>query len=235
MRHMSTGRGTAGALRTSWAIVAALTLGAAMVIGCDESSDTYAPVDTPPADVPRDKPEEPKAPTTQSLSEAPRITLPLRLIPFSIEAPDSWEVKTYDSREAAATMLRGPVAGDEAHVAIGLRDKVTGQVIDLLTARLMKEHDQLQKLGGGVTVRVAGDVKVIDIRRLPTTVADPKSDIVEWRVILYKPAGVSYEQYELKFIGLTVQAYRDNAAWLSKMLETLKYDDTGAPPMPAGL
>jgi hypothetical protein len=153
-----------------------------------------------------------------------------------MEVPESWTVVTHDTRTETVTMLEGPMIGvEEAHIMIGLRDKMSGEVQRSFVNRMKKEAETVSGQGGSVTIRERGDIQVFDIRRPPEKSANPKEDPMEWRVTILRSSGIGYEQYELKFIGLTVEAYQLNHEWVAKLFETLKFDETDLPPLPGRL
>ncbi len=202
----------------------------AVGVGCeDDSLPVSAPVEDPSTQIP------PPAtrPTTQSILEGPRKAISLKLLPFTIEAPEAWKIENHDTRNESVTMLEGPMVNDEAHITLGLRETMSGEILRNYTNRLKKEDETLKKIGGSVTIREIGDIRIIDLRRPPSTASTkPSEDPMEWRITLLYSSGLGHDQYELKFIGLTVESYEANKEWLTKMLDTLRYDDAGMPPRP---
>ncbi len=198
--------------------------------GCeDDSLPVRQPVEeSSPADAP---PPAAVRPSTQSILEAPRKRIPLKLLPFTIEAPESWAVQNHDTRTESVTMLEGPMINDEAHVTLGLRETMSGEILRNYINRLKKENETLAKTGGSVTIREFGGIQLIDIRRPPASPSgNDAEDSMEWRITLLYPSGIGHDQYELRFIGLTVESYKANQEWLTKMLDTLQYDDAGVAP-----
>src|SRR5687768_6292650 len=89
--------------------------------GCDDSAKPPALSETP---IKTEKPE-PKKPTTQEILEGPRKRIPLQLIPFSAEVPESWGVKVRGEREFSVSILEGPMIDGEARMVLGLRERVS--------------------------------------------------------------------------------------------------------------
>lgn len=198
-------------------------------LGCEE--------DAPPPTVSTDTAPpvvEPERRTTDvPVTEQARKRLALKLIPFSINAPESWQVVSASGGETPLTMVEGPIVGDEVRITIGLRESVGGEVLRNLIKRMEKEDVELKKNGGGVTITEAGDLRVIDLRRKPAaTTTAPSDQLMEWRITLLHPRGVVHEQYTLQFIGLTLEAYEANKSLLNEIIQSVKYDEAELTPLP---
>jgi hypothetical protein len=207
-------------------IAGALMLG----MGCDEEapppvSSSVEQVENEPVSQPANLP----------VDEQARVRLPLNLIPFSVQAPESWKVESFGAGETPITMVEAPLVGDEIKITLGLREPVGGEVLRNMIKRYEKEDAELKKNGGGVSITEAGDLRIIDFRRMPanaTTV--PAEQQIDWRITLLYPRGVMHEQYTLQFIGLSVETYEKNKALLNDVVKSIKYDDSGLTPLPKG-
>lgn len=183
---------------------------------------SFDPVDSPPTPVP--------------VTEQPRKTLSLRLIPFTLQAPETWEVVSTKGGESPITMIEGPILDDEVRITLGLREPVGGEVFKNLLKRFEKQDSDLKNNGQGfVRVTNTGDLWMIDLRRKPLdSQVQPSEQLIEWRITLLYPRGVMYEQYTLQFIGLTVEAYEKNKDLLTEILQSIRYDEHEMPPLPTG-
>ncbi len=201
-----------------------------MAIGCDEEPPppVSSGVDTTATD-PVSKP------TQVPVNEQIKKPLPLKLIPFSIEAPESWEVVSRSGGETPITMVECPIIGDTINIALGLREAVGGEVLRNMIKRFEKEDLELKQNGGGVTITQKGDIRIVDFRRMPTTAStSPSQQLMDWKITLLYPRGVMHEQYTLVFIGLTVEAYEKNKDFLSQIVYSIKYDESDLTPLPKG-
>lgn len=210
-----------------------MTLGAlGSQFACDESPP-------PPTSLPAESsvvdPVE-KHLTSVPVNEQPRKTLVLKLIPFTLRAPESWEVVSIKGGESPVTMIEGPILDDQVRITLGLREPVGGEVLKNLLKRFEKEDADLKKNGQGfVRITDTGDLRVIDLRRKPlNSSAAPSEQLMEWRITLLYPRGVVHEQYTLQFIGLTVEAYEKNKDLLSEILQSIRYDEYEMTPLPTG-
>jgi len=202
----------------SFVIVLSIVLGFCLIsIGCDDRP-------TPPP--------EPAAPTSVP---APVITtgpLSLGLLPFTVDVPSNWKVNRYGENPLTArSMLEGPLPDGEAHLMLGLRENVSGGILKLMVERARKDSAEIIKAGGDVRVREIGAVQIIERRRMPNPASQPADTPVDWRVTLFVPSGVGYEQYEIKVIDLPVTTLSNNQAMIESIFSSLKHDDAPLPPM----
>lgn len=206
------------------------------VLGSNFACDEQPP---PPTSLPSSVSDvEPvqKPPTSVPVTEQPRKALPLRLIPFILQAPETWEVVSTKGSDTPVTMIEGPILDDQVRITLGLREPVGGEVLKNLLKRFEKEDADLKKNGQGfVRITDIGELRVIDLRRKPPhSQAAPSEQLMEWRITLLYPRGVAHEQYTLQFIGLTVEAYEKNKDFLTEILQSIRYDEHEMTPLPSG-
>ena len=205
-----------------------------LAVACDKP-------EPPPADAPPPAAaKKPARPTTQQLLGGPRKTLPLGLLPFTVEVPDGWAVQNRGPEHGEGlTMLEGPIVGGDAHVILRVREIQSAERMKLLVDRFRRDEAALEKDGGKLTVRDLGEVRIVDRREMPRPTTTPTTGVsaegfekpVEWRIALFVPAGVNYEQYEMQFIDLSPAAYAANAKLLNDLIGSLKYQDSAHPPL----
>jgi len=194
-------------------------------LACD--SRPPAPPDAAPVET-----EAERAPTV----EPKRVMLDM--LPFTVEVTTQWKVSRYGANPLTAkAMLEGPLPKGESHILLGLRESVSGDLMKLLIERALKDAPAIQKQGGDVRVRRIGEVQVIERRVMPgaattgpTTLAADDAT-VDWRINLYVPTGLKYEQYELKVLGLDVTSLEENQPLIQAIFESLQFDDAPLPPM----
>ncbi|HEX8340748.1 MAG TPA: hypothetical protein VF624_07560 [Tepidisphaeraceae bacterium] len=196
----------------------------ALPLGCEDKPAVSDPVNAPPA--------EAAAPATRSVAEAPRKALSLAVLPFTVQAPESWKVATHDAPGRPIVMLEGPLDGDEVRVTLAVREDVSAQLLKQLieTAKREKTSDPLVEINATDT----GDVRSIHRRRVATTGAtsqpvESATETVDWRISLFVSRGVRYQQYEMNFLGLTPAAYARNRQLLEAVIASLAYDARNAP------
>ncbi|HEY0009280.1 MAG TPA: hypothetical protein VGB55_11190 [Tepidisphaeraceae bacterium] len=190
---------------------------------CDDT-----PPDPPPATRPGDIAHaltEPSRPTTQALLEGPRVATPLKLIPFTVEAPESWKVKMYQHGDVSATMLEGPSIGDDARISINLREPVSGEILKTWLDKAQSEIKQPTE-GQTVQTRDVGEIRMIERLRVPASATTPTGEValVDWRLTLFVPSGIKYDQYELKFFDLTPDSFKRNEHFFRQLLGSVKHD-----------
>ncbi len=200
------------------------------ITGCDNAQD---PIPASAPSVATDPPG-PKVPaTTQEVLDAPRKSLPLKLIPFTIEAPENWQIVAYDDRVKPVTMIEGKIIDDEVRISLGLREPMSGEILRNYLNRLQKEDAELKKIGGSVKVTEENGYRIIDLRRPPTKTDLPSSEqSMDWRITVLYPSGIAHDQYVLQFIGLTLESYEKNKEYLDGILKTIRYENADAAPLP---
>jgi hypothetical protein len=202
------------------AIVSLLLL---LPLACDDKP--AAPEAAPAADAVA-------APATRPIADEPRKPLSLKVLPFTVEAPESWKVVTYDTPARPIVMLEGPLDGDEAKITLAVREDVSADILKQMieAAKREKTADPLIE----INVTDTGDVRSIHRRRVTTTgsttqPALDKSETVDWRVSLFVSRGVRYQQYEINFLGLNPTTFARNRALLDAIVASLAYDARNAP------
>jgi len=194
----------------------------------------------PPADAPPPAPKKPDRPTTHQLLDGPRKTLPLGILPFTVDVPEGWAVQNRGPQGGdSLTMLEGPIIGGDAHVILRVRQIQPADRMKMLVERARRDAATLEKNGGQLTIRDLGEIRIIDRRELPRPATVPTTDVsiegfekpLEWRIALFVPAGINYEQYEMQFIDLSPAAYAANAKLLNDIVGSLKYQDSAHPPL----
>jgi hypothetical protein len=192
--------------------------------GCGED----APPTTPSASETPETPVPPPIarPTTQQILEAPRKPLQMQVIPFTIDAPDLWKVVDIKNPAGLATMIEAPIIDDEARVSLSKRDPMGGETLRNFLDRIQKDDADARKVGGSVTVRQVGDLRIVDSRRPSGDSSQPDSERgFEWRITLFYPSGIAHDQFAMQFIGLTVASYQKNKELLDEVIKTIRYDD----------
>ncbi|MBC7785582.1 MAG: hypothetical protein H7144_17255, partial [Burkholderiales bacterium] len=84
---------------------------------------------------------------------------------------------------------------------------------------------EFQKAGGRVKLNETSRLLTVDRRRIPTAATLPAEASVEWRVTMLVPSGIAYDQYEMQFIGLTLESFKKNEAFLGDIIATLVHDE----------
>lgn len=202
-----------------------LIAGLLLIGGCGEDAPPATPTATPTPATP-DVPAPLLRPTTQQIVEAPRKPLQLKVIPITIDAPDLWQVVDIKNPAGIATMIQAPIIDDEARVSLSTRDPMGGETLRNYLNRLKQEDADAKKIGGSVTVRQVGDLRIVDSRRPLGDASQPDTDRgFEWRITIFYPSGIAHDQFAMQFIGLTVASYQINKQLLDEVLQTIRYDD----------
>lgn len=218
-----------------------ISLSAAALIGlsigaCDKPAPPAA--DAPPA------PKHDIVATTQQILAGPRKPVALGVMPFTVDVPAGWAVQNHgDPGSPSLSMLEGPMSGGDAHLILRARENQSAERMKTLIDRISRDGPAIEKAGGILSIRDLGEVRVVERRDISrsatisgttapaTTLSDAIQRPIEWRITLFVPSGINYEQYEMQFIDLTPAGLLLNEKLLSEIVASLKYVDIGPPPL----
>ncbi len=210
--------------------------------GC-ERSPAPGSVTLPP---PKPAASQPVRPTTQELLSGAYKKLYLPGTPFSVMAPESWEVKA----NGTINFLQGPTPSDQIMIKISQFDPITTERYTGLIDRLVKEEQpQPEGTPKKNELREADRLKIVE--RVST--ADPITTVrlgprgtpdtdaqgnpvmitsvpVRWNLNIFVPEGRAASWYELNCIGLTLEQYNQDKDLISKVFASLRYDDPSLVP-----
>jgi hypothetical protein len=198
------------------------------------------------------RPPQPTVTESESLNRTVAVPttatrrLSLELLPFTVDASTQWKVTRYGTNPLTAKLiLQGPLPEGDAHILLGLRENVSGDLLKSLIKRAEKDAPLIEQQGGTLRVRSLGQVQIIERRLMPaasdTSPATPSATapaasaqddpIIDWRVNLFVPMGLNYEQYELKVLDLTHGGLSKNQSVIQSIFDSLHLDETPLPPL----
>ncbi|HEX8520923.1 MAG TPA: hypothetical protein VF669_01620 [Tepidisphaeraceae bacterium] len=217
-------------------------LAALILIGaCDDRTSVPQNVQDAATKAQADAAKGPQRPTTQELLTGPKKRLALTPLPFSAQVPGSWRVETLAS--GSLTVLTGPTPSGEAQVQLSSRSLTSKDELGVIQRAAKKELATTQagtkhvlkadfrKLGDAElferqAVGQPGPLVVTDLNNQEHTVtATPYT----WTITLFVPKGDSYAKFELNFLGLTAEQYKQDKALLDQIVNSLAHDPTAAP------
>ncbi|HEY8669145.1 MAG TPA: hypothetical protein VIL86_21020 [Tepidisphaeraceae bacterium] len=204
-----------------------LMIAATAGLGCDDKSSGPPVPPKPVKEI-----EEPKPPTTQELETGKRKIISLAPLPMTIQAPESWSVQTLQA-VSMVTLLQGWTPGGEVKIQLSQQPQTTIERIESLAEGARNE----MKTDGRTRVadlRTKGKIKVFERQRLGQATSLPSLDVdgnpgkpmpplYQWTLTYYVPADEkNYKAYSLNFIGLNVEQYKADHAFLEKILDTIQ-------------
>ena len=178
-----------------------------------------------------DTPAEPLAREAATSRPADARRIPLVAIPFTVVAPDGWDVR---AGPGGALALNGRTPdGSEIDVAVAAREPVRA---DALAPMLAERPPTTQ---GGVAADAGALVRRVEHRDGLTIIDeaaragadDLPADVAPYRWTLrciVLGDGLEYPSYELDLTGLTQVIYERNRAFLAAILASLQYDASAA-------
>src|SRR5262249_11729980 len=134
-------------------------LSAVIVMGCDERkpSASMRPLDEPAT--------KPSRPTTQELIEGPRTRIPLRAMPFSMEVPRGWQIKSV----GGVQILEGPTPAGVAQIQLAKHGSPIPQHAERLIEGAKKEAAASPGPLTLADVREIGSFKMLETRSVGNT------------------------------------------------------------------
>jgi hypothetical protein len=181
--------------------------------------------------------------STASLSNRQK-QIPLIAIPFSVDAPESWE-QTVD---AGVMLLKGRSPSGEVEIMLKTRPSVKPDTLE-------KELDVVRKAGTADPNRVLRLEEKGVFKRLeqieiesalgvaaPTDQAAPAGAVRFYRWVYYfyvqKPAAIDVDVYEMNILGITEEHYKKDEQFIRAIINSARYEpsatDTSSqnPPTP---
>lgn len=218
---------------SKWKIVPATLLTMA-VAGCEKRE---------PSPPPTALPSPPVIEKKIDLATAPRKPLLLDLLPFTVDVPEGWKIVRYGDRPTASiTMLEGPLpSGHTCHIILSSREPISADRLKAILNQFEKDRPRIEAAGGSLTVRDIGEARAVERREItsasaPTATAPsthpatlPADAVVDWRIHLFVPSGLRYNQYELNLLDVQAEQFLQDEAFLASILGSLRYAEV--PPL----
>ncbi len=215
---------------------------------CDDRSDV-------PADVRQQEPERTPEetarpattrPTTQELTEGPRVPTSLDILPLMMQVPPQWKIVRRG--KTGMVFLEGPSPSTEVSIQLSQEIPIPAASFQQLLQGVRREQQHKEDPNLEIIMRMIGPAHVIERRSAgrPITAAvldgsgmpvtDAKGDVVmhtmipmRWSINVYPPAaGGGAENYELSFIGLEKAHYDADRAFLEGIVSTLRLTGSAA-------
>ena len=182
------------------------------------------------ASQPQLPPEMPR-PTTQELLSGEQVRTPLRVIPFSLEAPRGWSLVP----RSGLTIFEGPTPAGTAQIHVSRRSSPMPEHSERLMAGAKREVETNPGPDNFANVRTVGDVKVLEHRMVEKTRSQPTIDStgrriadtatpMRWKLMAFVPNAKDFDICELTFVGLTREQYDLDKTLLQRIFDSLAYD-----------
>jgi hypothetical protein len=225
-----------------WRRISACVLSSVCLLSaCDKSDKDVSP--PPTSSEPVKVPVLKSHPSTAQLAN--RTNLEMKFVPLSLMVPEGWGMKSRDVGAAPLVTLEGATPDDEVRIRIPSARTIDDAQETLLEANAADMQARHPELFNGQPVRDISGGKVIEqlvLRQLaPATepiegmpkpaVALPSTtqpvQTVQWTFTVCIPAGKSFTAYDLS-LGMTLDEYKKDSAFLRSILSTLQYDPAAA-------
>lgn len=210
-------------------------------VGCDDQS-------TPTLRAPgaqESSPASQPAAVAQATAEAtgpvtsidsPTKPLPLAVIPFVAEAPESWAV---GSNDLGRIVLHGPVSSGDVNILLSTRSALTAEAFNNLLQEVKVDSTQPsgQPAGSaGESTRVLSrdNMTIIETtKRLAAAGASPDESLVIYNAKYLVPGpSLEYLVYELNVEDLSQTMYDKDGELIRKVMLGLKHDPAAMGTMP---
>jgi hypothetical protein len=208
------------------------------ICGCDQrptASSEDASDSTAEADAASQVSAPGARPTTQELLSGEHVRVGLRVIPFTIEAPKGWQLKSH----GGVLVLEGPTPAGTAQIQIGKYLPPIAQHAERLIDGAKKEVASAPGPHNMVDVRKIGDVQVLEYRLVGQTRASPAIDgagkkiadtstPMQWKLSAFVTSGKETEICQVSMLDLTREQYEIDKELLQRIIASLKYDPSAA-------
>ena len=196
-----------------------------LIVGCDKESESGSSPATQPTPAPLAA-----VPTTQQLLTGPRTKLDLKFAPFTLNVPQSWELKTFN--DGATVILEGSTPTDTVGISIPVYRTITADQEKALETHAKQDAIEHSDLIKSNPIRDMPGTKVIEqlILDAPTSATTQPLQTLQWIYTLCIPNGKDFTAYDLRIIGLTTQQYKNDQAFLRSIIDTATYIPSPADP-----
>lgn len=196
---------------------------ALLAVGCEDRS---APVMEPAAEA---------AATSQPVAapdvtvDSPTKPLPLAVIPFVADAPESWAVQ---SAMAGRIVLHGVLSSGEIDVLLSQRPNLTGEAFTNLLNEL--KGATTQSTGEATRILTRDDLTIIETsKRFDSPGRSAAETLVAYNVKYLVPGpSLDYLVYELNIADLSQEMFEKDGELVRKVLLGLKFDGKPAEQTP---
>jgi len=221
--------------RTSVRLLVSLFIAVSFLVGCEEKNSATENAKVA-AKAEAEARKGPQRPTTQELLTGPRKRINVTPLPFSANVPLSWKVESLGA--GSIIVLTGPSPSGEAQIQLANRSTAKKEELEIIQRAAKKELTQPATDSVKRTVKVdfrkLGDVEVFERQAVglpgPLTTTDAQgiehtetATPYTWTVMLFVPQGSEYARYEMNFIGLTAEQYKQDKQLLDAIMATLQY------------
>jgi hypothetical protein len=223
-------------MNLAWLIGSAISL--ALLVGCDDrpAAPPHLLNPQPPVDG-----TSTERPTTRQILDTAGAPIGLKLIPFTLDAPPGWEVKTLPG--TATMVIDGPTPRFTVELQMSSRGKLSAGVFESLVAGAKAESERYPGPHNRSELRELGELKVLHRMRADDPTNEPLLDAfgetaaaratpLRWRINIFVPRGErEYENFDLWFNGMTVEQYEQDKQLLNRVLDSLKYNESALLPL----
>lgn len=172
------------------------------------------------------------APTTQDLAASPRAPLSLGVMPLSVNVPAGWKVQS--PNDGQSMFLQGPAPNGDIAIALSRRPEADKKLMDVIIATGEKSHHDDPATFLLAEKRDRGEFTLFQTQKIyrPRGTAPPDASghanalppLLDWTVSVFVPsAGGRYRDYELNFVGLTLQQYQQDKDFLNSIVNSISY------------
>lgn len=203
-----------------------ITVVAVGCVGCDDRS---APMVVEPR-------VEESTPASQPASrpvvsvDSPTKQLPLAVIPFVADVPETW---TVGSGVQGRIVLHGPISDGEVDILLSSRPALTREDFDNLVQESMADASTqpgraAASRGESTRVLTRDNMTIIEsTKHLGSPAASPEESLVIYNVRYFLPGpSLEYLVYELNVADLSQAMYDKDGELIRKIMLGLKHDPT---------
>jgi len=142
-------------------------------------------------------------------------------------------------------VLTGPTPSGEAQIQLSPRSTIKKEALEVVERAARKEATQPTTESTNKTVkaefRKLGEVEIFERQALgmsgPLTITNPdgterteNATNYKWTLTMFVPQGNEYAQYEMNFVALTAEQYKQDKDLLEGILKSLQYEPGAAAP-----
>jgi len=197
------------------------------VAGCNNK-----PAAPPPQEQAQTQDKNKSGPTTQEIAQAPRSLLSLGVIPLSVKVPAGWKVQSPD--DGQSMFLQGPAPHGDIAIALSRRPEADKKLMDTIIATGEKSHHDDPTTFLRADKQKSPELTLFQTQKIyrprgsgppdASGHANPLPPLLDWTVSVFVPSGGGkYRDYELNFVGLTLQQYDQDKEFLNSVVNSISY------------
>lgn len=208
-----------------------LIAGGIFLSACDEPAPTLP--QTPPATKPAEPEPAPRRPTTQQLEQGEWKTVAISVLPMTIRVPASWDKPPV--ADSNLLTLDGWSPNGTVQLRFSTRPPLTEENFQLFLNGARKAMDARGEHKMAFELRDKQGYRVLEQQhtepRRTMLLSDENGNLVEreatpltWKQLIFMKSESGYDSYELGFVDLSLEHYKQDEAFLKRVLDSLTYD-----------